>query len=37
LRRDAAGMIQCHKWKRAANDRTTWRLKIEEVKPQYRL
>jgi hypothetical protein len=29
VRRDAAGMIQCRSWKKAANDRTTWRQKIE--------
>jgi hypothetical protein len=32
VRRDAAGMIQCHNWKRATNDRMTWRQKIEEAK-----
>jgi hypothetical protein len=35
LRRDAAGMIKCCNWKRAANDRTTWRQKIEEAKARY--
>jgi hypothetical protein len=37
VRRDAARMIQCHKWKRVANDRTKWRQKIEEAKAQYGL
>jgi hypothetical protein len=32
VKRDAAGMIQCRKWKRAANDKTTWREKIKEAK-----
>jgi hypothetical protein len=37
VRRDAAGMIQCRNWKRAANDRTTWRQKIDEAKARYGL
>jgi hypothetical protein len=36
-RRDATGMIQCRNWKRAANDRTTWRQKKEEAKDRYGL
>jgi hypothetical protein len=34
VRRDAAGMVQCRNWKRTANDRTTWRQKIEDAKAQ---
>jgi hypothetical protein len=37
MQRDAAGMIHCCNWKRAANDRTTWRQKIEEAKARYGL
>jgi hypothetical protein len=37
MRRDATGMIQCRNWKRAANDRTTWRQKIEDANGRYGL
>jgi hypothetical protein len=36
VRRDAAGMIQCRNWKRATDDRTTWRQKTE-AKARYGL
>jgi hypothetical protein len=37
VRRDAARMILCCHWKRAAKDRVTWRLKLEEAKARYGL